>query len=580
MILEIEQDTISCQIAYTSDGSTHEMHVSFHILDVNDYVPKFSGLKTQYDIYENVAVGGVIIYLMPVDLDAGSNGTVNFSITSGNEEGFFAIPSVSNDSPDRLLLVNKSLNYETHKMFNLTFFLHDYGHPQLGKHYHVIIIINDINDQSPSFAEEHLTFNVKEDHKNGSSFPIAIINATDEDSVTHSQIYYSINLATSIDSHVDEYFAVNATTGELYLISKLDYEETIRRTFRFVVEARNPESPAGTNVEITVNVIDVNDEIPSVISLSQSMIIEEGQSQTFRFIFIDQDYAELDRELNSSNVVITPPINYTSRVSKEFSYTSIEVTIAQSIDREIISSFIISITVTDSGTPPLSSTTSFTFSVVDINDNVPQFAEKNFAAKISDSSKPVKPILNVTAVDPDEGQNGSVYYTIYRVEPLAADGWFSIDNHTGLISLISQPDYKSTNGTIRLMINATDSGTIPLSNTTVVTITLSTSVTFQTLSYQQYNGFDLLSSTSIYMEFRTSENNGLLMYQEFPNSFVSLEITDSYVFYSVNGSKIQSNVKIASNSWYSVMLTNSHVQVCTAAQQINCLLCVIGIACF
>lgn len=565
VVLEIDKDTISCQVSYTgNDQLTHEVSVSFHILDVNDFKPYFSGLKESYDIYENVAVGGVLSYLMPVDLDAGENGTVSFSIISGNEGHFFAIPPPNNNNyPDRLLLLNRTLNYETHKMFNLTLFLHDHGNPQLSRLQHIIIYVNDTNDQTPYFSETTVTFNINENHPNDSSHPFGKINATDEDSATHSQIYYSINLATSPDD-VTDFVAVNATNGELYLLNqqKIDYERNTGHRFRFNVEARNPSSPAGTLVEITLNILDVNDELPSVTLISPAKIFEGRQYSVLKFYFTDEDVAASDKMFRNASAIIQPPVNFTLIIERVNPLvTLIDINITQPIDREMIPLLTLSITVEDSGTPSLSSTNNFSILVSDINDNAPQFTAKKYVARISDSSKTNKEILNVTAMDPDEGENGTVNYSLGHVYPVIAESWFSVNSNTGTISLVSDPNISAINGSIILTVIATDNGNITLSNTTTVIVTFPTPITFQRLSYQQYTGFDLSSSSTIYMEFKTNEDDALLLYQEVSSSFLSLEMVNKHIQYNTDGTIFQNDVPIKSNVWYSIYINTAEEKV-------------------
>lgn len=556
---EIDTDIISCLVSYS--GGT--LQVQFQILDVNDFVPHISGISQPINVYENVPPGQIIAYLMPVDLDAGLNGTVNFSIANGNEESFFnmSVPSSGGNTSDRLIILNKRINYETHKAFNLTLSLSDFGQPPLTATQYLLINILDVDDEVPTF-DVGFNFNVSEDHPIGSTYPIGIIDATDSDSPTHSQIFYQLDVDNSRDVIAAEYFAVNTTSGELYLIEKLDFDRTSKHSYEFRVEARNPGRPSGTKADITVSILDANDEVPMLIPTSTTLngIYENSNSSEFLFVFEDADTASADKELDNDEVQVSlnPQVSYKLKILKFSALTLISITVNQTIDREQSEFLYMSVTVTDKGVPPLSYTSNNTIRILDVNDNAPQFTNRTFEAEISRSSKPPMLITQVTAMDPDSGENGTVTYSITSVSPTAAINWFSINNDTGLVTLIATPNYETVDGVVMLTVTARDDGTsITLSNTTTLTVRLSPAVTFEPISFQQYSSANLLTSSIVYMEFQTSDTNTLLLYQKNSlNEFAVLEIVNSNVVY--NG-EVHSNVTVGHNIWYSLLLNKTEV---------------------
>jgi hypothetical protein len=564
IVEEIDSDTISCEITYsTADLLSNLIQANFHIQDINDITPYFFELRPQLFVYENVAVGGVLTYLMPIDLDAGKNGTVNFSIVEGNEEGFFRMAYPSVNSPDRLLILNKTINYETHKVFHLMFNISDEGKPPRSTIENITINIRDVNDQSPSFSQSSITFNVPENHLIGIGHAIGIINATDEDSPTHSQIFYQINVNESADSNlVEDYFAINTTNGELYLLKKLDYDLNTRHEYRFVVEARNPESPIGTKAYITVQVMDVNDEVPRLL-FQPPHIIDEQNSISITLIFIDDDKGENDNKLNKYNVTFNPPVTYFSSSRLVHETQLISITINQTIDRELIPVLNMSITVYDNGTPPLSNTTTYTFIVEDINDNPPHFTRDNFTVLISDSFQSGKEILNVMAFDPDAGENGSITFSLINVTPSVVSSWFNINELTGGISLTTKPNYDLVNGHVQLTVMAKDNGENQMSSNVTVFVTITTAITFKPMSFQLFDGVDLSSLFAVYMEFKTDQENGLLLYQKTSSNFMSLEIINNTIVFNKNG-RIIPNDKTTittTNTWYTILLTGNELQV-------------------
>lgn len=65
-----------------------------------------------------------------------------------------------------------------------------------------------------------------------------------------------------------------------------------------------------------------------------------------------------------------------------------------------------------------SSTARLTINVLDVNDNAPRFRPfgvSNFTEQILEGAQPGTTLLSVTAVDPDKGPNGQVFYQLLNL---------------------------------------------------------------------------------------------------------------------------------------------------------------------
>ena len=567
-IQENDGDTLSCSVTYNRDGQDIVVQVNFHVLDVNDFVPYFSGMNRPVDtrkVYENVQVGQVIAYLMPFDLDSGPNGTVSFTISHGNEGQYFEIflPAGQSDTQDRLIILNQTLDYTIHPQYNLTLSLSDGGSPPLTSTQYLVINIIDVNDQAPAFSEEKISFNVSEDHPVGSSNPFAVIDATDNDSPTHSQIFYQLDLDGSTDAvAIASFLAVNTTSGELYLTQRLQYDGTSKHSYKFQVEARNPGSAIGTKAIVTLNITDANDEVP-VLNCFPEVINLQENSNSFSVLchFEDNDDAPLDRafgkvEINTSPVELDHRVVQKHYLSADSLYL-ITIGFNGTLDREDTPTFDINITAFDRGNPSLSSTDIINVTVLDVNDNSPQFTTDGISSKISVSSEPPLAIAAVHATDLDEGNNSTLTYSLGSIEPVGASDWFSIDNDTGLISLVETPTGGITD--VFITVICRDGGyPIPLHNSTVVHVHVTQPVTYRPVSYQQYTNINAGSSSTLYIEFHTSSSNGLLLYQSYSTVMDSLWIVNETVIY--NDGAIRSNVTLRRGRWYSLLLNKTEVR--------------------
>lgn len=80
------------------------------------------------------------------------------------------------------------------------------------------------------------------------------------------------------------------------------------------------------------------------------------------------------------------------------------LTIAEPLDREKKSQYILNITAEDSGVPKMAAYQRLLVSVEDVNDNRPMFDFPRYETSILENKLPGSPVLTVRATDRDEGQ--------------------------------------------------------------------------------------------------------------------------------------------------------------------------------
>ncbi len=139
------------------------------------------------------------------------------------------------------------------------------------------------------------------------------------------------------------------------------------------------------------------------------------------------------------------------------------------LDRELLSDYNMTITATDEGSPPLSSTKNIHLTVADVNDNPPVFQEQSYRAHVQENNKPGSSICSVSATDPDWRQNGTVVYSLLSSDLNGApvSSFLSINGDTGVIHAVSSFDYEQLKS-FKVLVLARDNGSPPLrSNVTV-----------------------------------------------------------------------------------------------------------------
>lgn len=78
-----------------------------YILDLNDNAPEFTNDGLTSFVKETADINDVILRVDALDRDAGENAVLQFSIISGNSDGYFDINPATGD-----IFVNRSLDLE------------------------------------------------------------------------------------------------------------------------------------------------------------------------------------------------------------------------------------------------------------------------------------------------------------------------------------------------------------------------------------------------------------------------------------------------------------------------------------
>lgn len=132
------------------------------------------------------------------------------------------------------------------------------------------------------------------------------------------------------------------------------------------------------------------------------------------------------------------------------------ITTSARLDREQASSYRLVVTAKDHGNPSLSSNVAVMVTVLDENDNTPRFTSPFYQASVLENTAIMTNALQVTATDPDEGQNGLVTFAIVSGNTNDA---FVINNATGFVAVNKNLD-RETVDAYSLYVSATDNAAL------------------------------------------------------------------------------------------------------------------------
>ncbi|CAN0446797.1 unnamed protein product [Rangifer tarandus platyrhynchus] len=432
------------------------------ILDVNDNAPEFVHTPYEVQVLENSPLGSLILTVLARDVDAGSFGTVSYSLFQASEEikQTFSINEVTGE-----IRLTKKLDFEKIKSYHpelrLTLTALDGGSPPRSGTTEIQILVLDSNDNAPEFAQEFYEAQVPENSSLGSL--VITVSARDLDAASFGEVSYAL---FQVDD-VNEPFEINANTGEIRLKKKLDFEEFQSYQLRLTLTAVDGGSPPKTGTsQVLIIVLDINDNAPEFAQqLYQVQVPENSPTGS---LVITVSARDLDAGIHGE-------LSYSFFQSSNHVIQAFEInTVTGDIrlkKKEEKAEYNITITVTDMGTPRLKTEHNITVLVSDVNDNAPAFTQTSYTLWVRENNSPALHIGSVSATDTDAGANAQVTYSLLPPPdphvPLAS--LVSINPDNGHLFVLTSLDREEV-PEVSLILTALDGGSPPRSGTTMVRI--------------------------------------------------------------------------------------------------------------
>ncbi|XP_068182492.1 protocadherin alpha-5-like [Antennarius striatus] len=330
--------------------------------------------------------------------------------------------------------------------------------------YRFEVKILDINDNAPSFRIPRIVLNASESAFIGERF--ALPKAFDADVGNYAVKGYKLSQ--------NEHFTLDVQNGgeptmsaEMVLHKNLDREKqsVIKLTLTAVDGGKPPKS--GT-LHITVNVQDVNDNIPifdkplykavlpentpngtAVVSV-RARDLDEGLNGEIFYSFINQD---------NDNFVDIFAINPTTG----------EITVNGEVDHEKSNAVEIRVQAKDKGSSPRASHCKVLVEITDVNDNSPEIAVTSLVDFVREDAPLDTMVGLITVRDNDADKNGAVQVTIVNPVPFKIKNTYK--NHFSLV--VDGTLDREVASYYNVTITAIDEGDPPLSGTSVITVQVS-----------------------------------------------------------------------------------------------------------
>lgn len=446
--------------------SGENIRIIIRVLDENDNAPTFPTEFMNIEFPENTP-RDVKRTLNPArDLDLGRYNTQRYNIVSGNINNAFHLSS--HRERDGVLYLDLQikgfLDRETQPSYSLVIEAIDGGNPPLRGQMTVNISIQDVNDNTPIFNQSRYFASVPENATIGTN--VLQVYASDTDAGNNGLIEFSINRR---QSDRDQMFRIDGNTGIVSVNKPLDFET--KELHELVVVARDHgEQPLETTAFVSISVTNVNDNQPiiNVIFLSDDATPKISESaQPGEFVArISVNDPDSKTEYSNVNVSLSGGDGHFGLTTRDnIIYL---VIISLPLDREVQPNYTLSIVATDQGNPPLHASKTIYLKVTDVNDNAPEFEKEIYNANVMEVADPGTSVIQVLAVDRDDGNNSVVTYSIIDT-PNTHSEWFQIDRNSGLITTRMHIDCE-TEPSPQLQIMAKDNGMPTMSSTATVRI--------------------------------------------------------------------------------------------------------------
>ncbi|GAB6032360.1 Cadherin-23 [Chamberlinius hualienensis] len=533
-------------IVLATDGGTPSQTgtatVTVILMDINDHSPEFDSPSYEKTVLETDSPGSTVLTVSANDADASdafnqvhyrleNDGAANFAIDQTT--GVITISENAQLDPD----IYNPVKTE----YKLKVYANDGAGRETGVD--VTITVQDVDNKPPSFTNNGIystNFSEGSDFSSEAFFTVLAVDV-DEDAV----LSYSIDFENSIaynengqteDIVFDDYFNIDALTGELFLKKVIDREVDFDSvSLSLVVTDDNtdsafPDKKSDTG-SLFVQIDDLNDCTPQFTQSSYNGQVNEGDYSTSATVInVDNDIVadDDDRDFGLVSYVITPA---DSRFKID-SHTGL-LTVIGSLDYETDQLVVLTVVASDNGKPELSASTTVTVSIANLNDNMPEFGESKYDFQYTEDTDPIV-LGSVKATDGDLGDFGVISYFFKWTEG-TYDDKFIIDADSGDISMLKKIDYDKDPILYNMEVLAYDNyntghGTSNTASASVVITIEPTNDFSPTFESIDYNDIDELSKVDTLVCTITATDGDL---SQGPDGQFSFTINDENEYFAI-----------------------------------------------
>nr|XP_040028849.1 protocadherin alpha-2-like isoform X8 [Gasterosteus aculeatus aculeatus] len=321
----------------------------------------------------------------------------------------------------------------------------------------------DINDNSPAFIEETYSLNISESSLTGERYllPIAVDADIGSNSVKSYKLSQNDHFSLELQS------GEHGASAELVLQKALDREkQPIITLILTAIDGGKP--PRSGSLQISINVLDVNDNIPIFSKSLYKVRVPENTAHGT--VVMKLEATDLDEGMNSK-ILYSLIKRGNSNPSNMFELNSKtgEITVKGTLDYEETAAYEVRVQATDQGATPRSAHAKLLIEIIDVNDNAPEISVTSLMTPVKEDAELGTIVALVTVIDADGGNNGVAKCRVVGTVPFKLKS-----NYKNDYSLIVDGPLDRENASLyNVAITATDEGSPPLSSIRVITVNVS-----------------------------------------------------------------------------------------------------------
>ena len=435
--------------------------VTIQVLDINDHPPEFSNTPYNFAIVENTSPNPSVGTVSVIDLDYGVNQEVRFEISSGDPNEWFSILSINEHTGE--ITANRAFDHETDSSpIQFTVTATDLGEEPLSNITTVTVTITDVNDNEPVFPQDVYHFTVREDFPTGRVFGRVL--ATDIDGVGNNDTRYSFSDQTDAST-----FFIKALTGELSLVSSLDYETTNQTTFD-VIATDNARGDFQTSTTVVITITNARDLNLTLGDFSPHLSVVENTEANHTITTLrvtdtmNNTVSRLIYTLTTDNNEPSPYFGIRKEDDTAYIYTRTHTIDREAEDLGDDKTYRLILNASDPDTTPDSYgyiVSYITIEVLDINDNTPTFLTMNPVFSIWENGNAGEFVASFEVMDPDAANNGTIHLSINSINSTVPFNVTHIKHNNGQqfaeIRVVTPLD-RETVATYEFFLQALDQG--------------------------------------------------------------------------------------------------------------------------
>ncbi|XP_024145645.1 protocadherin Fat 4 isoform X2 [Oryzias melastigma] len=426
----------SVRISITDGTNTDNAVVEVSVTDINDNSPVFTSESVTEVVPENAEVPLDITAVAATDKDDSFNKEIRYSLRGGDAK--FSIDPLSG-----MVSLVGGLDREITAQYSVLVLAEDQGHPVKSATATLTIQVSDINDNTPKFSQDAYRVEVLETE--AVDFTLLTLSAEDPDEGVNGIISYSISEQSPSSDPAT--FALDATSGVLRLVQPLDYSEVKEYTLKIQASDGGTPSMVGS-ASVVVVVKDVNNKPPEFNQEMYEVSVYENLASGASILLLEVT----DRDeggFSNGNFLVSP--SDTFEINKQ-GLVSLKKDVT--LDRETTDKYNLEVVAVDQPTEGLRATAQVEITILDYNDNTPQFPSIPDPLEISEGSYTEEApgeILAIVPTDADLGPNAEVTLSLATPHPL-----FQI-REDGMLLAVANLDRETTE-IYELFVKASDNG--------------------------------------------------------------------------------------------------------------------------